>query len=435
MTAFSNIQNLTEQVRLTWRLRLSRLQPHLPLSLTGLAVLVVAVAALQGFGYQRMDLVVFALTVCAISILGASVVLVTVTGIVLQRRLRTLLTTPLPACQAEAGHPNETGFRLPSLPWLPLMTLEWTVTAPDAITTQNRFDPDVGFVDEEITPQRRCRSKEVTRLFTLRDVLGLARFSWRSTQPVRLQVLPQTGRIRSLPVLRSMDAEDGIPSPVGLPEGDRMEIRRYAAGDSVRNIMWRVYARNRHLNVRLPEKSVFHAERTLAYLVTGPNDEAAAGVARFALTQGALGSPWVFGADGSDETAASVAASLPLIAGSRTPGMAVSYGLDAFLAKAGQHSACIIFAPATLGPWTSALKLTLARHAGPFSVVFATDGLRSDAPEPWWRRILIKEPNRQSGSNTSQLQTLMLEFSKLGANIVMVDRQTGLCFDHRLKRV
>ena len=41
----------------------------------------------------------------------------------------------------------------------------------------------------------------------------------------------------------------------------------------------------------------------------------------------------------------------------------------------------------------------------------------------------------QSGSNTSQLQTLMLEFSKLGANIVMVDRQTGLCFDHRLKRV
>lgn len=435
MTAFSNIQNFTEQMRLTWRPRLSRLQPHLPLSLTGLAVLVVALAALQGFGYQRMDLVVFALTVCAISILGASVVLVTVTGIVLQRRLRTLLTAPLPACQAEAGHPNETGFKLPSLPWLPLMTLEWTVTAPDAITTQNRFDPDIGFVDEEITPVRRCRSKEVTRLFTLRDVLGLARFSWRSTQPMRLQVLPQIGRIRSLPVLRSMDAEDGIPSPVGLPEGDRMEIRRYATGDSVRNIMWRVYARNRHLNVRLPEKSVFHAERTLAYLVTGPNDEAAAGVARFALTHGALGSPWIFGADGSDETAASVAASLPLIAGSRTTGMAVSYGLDAFLANAGQHSACIIFAPATPGPWTSALKLTLARHAGPFSVVFATDGLRSDAPEPWWRRILMTQLNSQSGSTTSQLQTLMLDFRKLGANIVMVDRQTGLCFDHRLKRV
>lgn len=435
MATLSNLQQLGEQIRDTWRPRIARIRPHLPLSMTGLAVFIVAFLALQGFGYRRMDLVVFALTVCAISILSASVMMVTITGLLLRRRLRTLLTSPLPACQAEAGHPNETGFRLPALPWLPLMTLEWKITAPDAMSTRNHVDPDLGLVDEEITPQQRCRSKEVTRLFTLRDVLGLARFSWRSTQPLSLQVLPQTGRIRALPVLRSMDAEDGIPSPVGLPEGDRMDIRRYAAGDSVRNIMWRVYARNRHLNVRLPEKSMFHAERTLAYLVTGPEDEAAAGVARFAVAHGALGSPWIFGADGSDETAATPAAALPLIAGSRIPGKSINYGLDGFLANAGQYSACVIFVPATPGPWTQMLKQTLARHPGPFSVVFATDGLHSDAPDPWWRRILITESDAKPGSNTSQLQALMLEFSKLGANIVMVDRQTGLCFDHRLKRV
>jgi len=48
---------------------------------------------------------------------------------------------------------------------------------------------------------------------------------------------------------------------------------------------------------------------------------------------------------------------------------------------------------------------------------------------------LLKDSDVETGNSTAQLQRLMLDFSKLGANIVMVDRQTGLCFDHRLKRV
>jgi len=437
MPGQSFLQKPPSHWRQTLQRHNARLQPHFPLSMAGLAVAVLAVLALQGFGYRRMDLVVFALTVCALSIVTFSVIMVTCSGLILRKRLRSLSETALPAIQAEAGHPNDTGFNLPALPWLPLMTLHWRVIAPDAIATNNRPDPDLGRVDEEITPQRRCRSKELTRLFTLQDVLGLARFSWRANQGVPLQVLPQTGRLRALPVLRSMDAEDGIPSPSGLPEGDRMDIRRYAAGDSVRNIMWRVYARNRHLNVRLPEKSVFHADRTLAYLLTGPDDEAAAGVSRFALSHGALGAPWVFGADGSDDTATTVSAALPLIAGSRVPGQAAVYGLDGFLARMGQqHSACIIFAPASPGAWTTALQATLSRHAGPFSIVFATDGMIEDAPNPLWRRILMNDPGQpRHGNQISQLRKLLQDFGKRGAHVVMVDRQTGLCFDQRLKRV
>ena len=39
----------------------------------------------------------------------------------------------------------------------------------------------------------------------------------------------------------------------------------YAPGDSVKNIMWKVYARSRQLNVRLPEHSVFQAREHLPF--------------------------------------------------------------------------------------------------------------------------------------------------------------------------
>jgi len=422
----------------------ARIRPHFPFSVAGLSVLALALLALQGFGYRRMDLVVFALTVCALSIVIFSVLMVTVAGLLLRRRLRRFTGESLPSCKAEAGFPNETGFRLPALAWLPLMTLEWHVIAPDRFATVNRINPDDNTVDEEVTPGQRCRSNHIVRLFTLRDVLGLCRFSWRQSQPMPLQVLPQTGRIRTLPVLRSMESEDGIPNPSGRPEGDRMDIRRYAAGDSVRDIMWRVYARNRNLNVRLAEKSVFHTDRTLAYLVSGNADEAAAGVARFALSQGAIGSPWVFGADASEDSANSLAAALPLIAGSRliSTGLASpepNYGLERFLDRQGSsQSACIIFVPATPGPWTDNLRHTLRTYPGPFSVVFCTDGISNERPKPWWQTLILANPGhaeRAKTQTTANLRRLMLEFHKLGARVVMVDRQSGLSFDQHLKRV
>lgn len=426
----------------TIRATVLRIQPHFPLSLAGLAVLMIAVLALQAFGYRRMDLVVFALTVCALSIVLFSVCMVTITGMLLRKRLRRLHQQALPACQAEAGFPNETGFSVPALAWLPLMTLEWRVIAPDQFVTLNRHNPDDGRVEEEITPLQRCRSSTVTRLYTLRDVLGLCRFSWRQVQDLPLQVLPQTGRIRTLPVLRSMESEDGIPNPAGRPEGDRMDIRRYAAGDSVRDIMWRVYARNRHLNVRLAEKSVFHTDRTLAYLITGTDDEAAAGVARFALSHGAIGTPWVFGADGSNDSAGTLAAALPLIAGSRLleagRETVANYGLERFLDSQGTaQAACIVFAPARPGAWTQALKRTVQRYPGPFSIVFATDGMHDEAPSAWWRRLALTGGTSSHGGapTTGAIRETMSEFHKLGAHVVMVDRQSGLSFDQRLKRV
>ena len=421
-----------------------------PFTLAGTLLLVLTLGSLYWFGYRRMDLVVFALTVCGIAIVAFSLMVVLGAGLATRRRLKSMLPelsdTPI---ELEAGYPNESGFRLRTLTWMPLVSLSWRVISPTDITCNNRLTEDGRYLEEEITSLRRCRTSRLSRLFTVSDVLGLCRFSWRLDQDVRLQALPRLGNLRHLPTLRSMSAEDGIPNPSGQPRGDRMEIRPYAPGDPVRNIMWGIYARNRHLNVRLEEKSVFDSRRTLAYLLSGPGDEAAAAVARVAMESGALGDDWLFGADGSGADDSGIAAdtvpgALALIAGSRALDAPHAYGLDRFLEQnRGGNAHCIVFAAASPGDWPAALRRTVARYPGQFSVILATDGFVDQDKPPLLQRLVMDSGRDKEQSalftrpvaNVRELGALLSELQQFTASAMIVDRRTGTSFDQQLKRV
>ncbi len=426
------------------------LREHFPLTVQGCAVVIIAAAALEFFGYGSMDLVVFALAVCAIAIVGFSLLAVLLAGMILRYRLRVALETSPAASQTitiEAGYPNETGFTLPALVWLPLISLDWQIVYPDYIESRKRLNADSTAWEESLVPLRRCKTSSVIRRYTISDVLGFCRFSWRVNQQQTLVALPQTGHVRNLPLLRSLTAEDGISSPSGTPQGDRMDIRRYVAGDSVRNIMWKVYARNRHLNVRLAEKSVDHSNRTLAYLLSGPDDEAAAAVARVAVESGALGDDWVFAADGSTESATTAQAALGLIAGSRALGKPLPYGLDNFLQQMQSSQAdshCIVFASASAGPWVQALRGSVSRFGGRFSIVLATDGMADELPAAWWQRLLFhadaerraqQSPSYAVKNAVPRLSILLAELNQFAESSLIVDRHTGISFDQRLQRL
>src|SRR5690606_20831174 len=183
---------------------------------------------------------------------------------------------------------------------------------------------------------------------------------------------------------------------------------------SVRDIMWKAYARNRHLNVRLPERSVFHSNRTLAYLLSSPEDEAAAAVARVAVESGALGDDWLFAADGSEGATATRSDALERIAQSRALDGPLPYGLDAFLQQhAGQGSLhCIVFASANSAPWLPLLRATTTRFRVRFSVVLATDGFQDSQPRTVMQKVQLKKPSRTSrvsaaGATQRQLSTLL----------------------------
>lgn len=415
-----------------------------PLTLQGSFALVLTALLLRVYGYGSMDLVVFSLTICALTILIFSLFCAVVSGFLIQRRLRInhadYIEQPQ-GVEAEAGYPNETGFSIPAPKFLPLVKLSWKIVYPDSLPTRVRVSRDKRLY-EEIVPARRCLSGHISRQFTVSDVLGFCRYSWRQEQPVACMVLPKTSSVKPLPLLRSLTAEDGIPNPSGNPDGDRMEIRPYVPGDSVRNIMWKVYARNRQLNVRLPEKSVFHSQRTIAYLLSSEQDEAAAAVARVALETGAFGDDWLFCADGSDLLCRELKPALQAVARSRALSEKFLYGLDDFIARTSGEAAahCIVFAAAEMAPWLLPLKNTIARYSGQFSLVLATDGVQdSQAGSVWQKLFLRSDPTTQGEldgmTSRRDLISLLTELGQLVESTLIVDRQSGLTFDQNLRRV
>ena len=421
-----------------------RLIALFPLTLQGLITLFLTAYALRVYGYGAMDLVVFSLAICALAILIFSLFFSVVSGVFIQRRVRMSqdqIPNSLAPIKLEAGYPNETGFLLPALNYFPLVKLNWRIIYPDFVETRIRVATD-GKLHEEVVPEKRCKTEHVTRLFTVSDVLGFCRYSWQQKQNISCSALPKINTVKSLPLLRSLTAEDGIPNPCGNPEGDRMEIRPYVPGDSVRNIMWKMYARSRQLNVRLAEKSVFHSNRTVAYLLSSDNDEAAAAVARVALETGSLGDDWAFSADGSETSADTLPAALDAIAKSRAIDKTLAYGLDEFLTQtttqAGAH--CIVFAGAELAPWFDPFKKTISRFPGRFSLVLATDGFNEAEQLKLWQRLLLQDdPVNKKGSDfggsRADLLKLLTDLGQLVESTIVVDRKSGLSFDQNLKKV
>lgn len=415
-----------------------------PLTFQGVVTLCLAAGALSIYGYGAMDLIVFSLAICALSILIFSLFCAVGSGIFIQRRVQQQLTPERgkpDSIKVEAGYPNETGFTLPVVNYFPLVKLSWRIEYPDFLETRIRVSAD-NLLVEEIIPHKRCKTSQVIRQFTVSDVLGFCRYSWQQQQEVECMALPKTNTVKPLPLLRSLTAEDGIPNPSGDPEGDRMEIRPYVPGDSVRNIMWKVFARNRQLNVRLAERSVFHSKRTVAYLLSSEHDEAAAAVARVALESGALGENWAFGADGSEQPCETLGTALEAVAKSRAIDSPFSYGLDKFLTQAaGQSGAhCIVFAGAELAPWLAMLKKTIGRFPGHFSLVLATDGFSDPEQLSIWHRLFLqneadRQENHDFASSRPEMLKLLTDLGQLVESTLVVDRKTGISFDQSLRKV
>ena len=438
-----------------------------PLTARGVVTLLCIALALRFFGYGAMDLMVFALGICALAILVSCLFSVIVCGLILQRRIHRETGNESGRGSGngkafEAGFPNRTGFSLPPVGLLPLVRLQWSWHYPDRIDNRIRVAPDE-FLEEEITPRLRCLSGHVTRRFEVSDVLGLCRYSWRVRRERECYVLPRINTLKNLPLLHSLAAEDGMPRQSGEPVGDRMEIRPYAAGDSVRDILWKNYARTRQLNVRQRERSVAHGKRILAYLLSGPGDEAAAAVARAALESGAFGDDWQFSADGTETPCDDLESSLRAVARSRGLGAPHGPGLARFLAAADQRGAthCIVFASA--GTISGFAGIGKGAFQGRFSLVLATDGMEEPERRPLWRRLFMRQVERYgrsgpdggrgmprpyesreltegkgeggSGGSREELLVLCRQLGPTVESIVLVDRTTGTCYDDKLRKI
>lgn len=177
------------------------------------------------------------------------------------------------------------------------VTLDWV--SPNFVSCQGDWSKNR--YHEKIIAKRRVDENFVSRKIIFKDVLGLVSFSHVFKRGQEVWIKPEIGKANVPSPLLLFSMGDEVSHPVGKPVGDYMDMRPYQRGDPVKHIIWKAYARNRRLLVRIPEKAVSQSKKTVAYLVTGKNDEPAASLAWLTLSGGYLGKDFLFATDGDEK--------------------------------------------------------------------------------------------------------------------------------------
>jgi hypothetical protein len=389
-----------------------------PLSLRGLPGL--AVLGLVCFWARSgQDRVLLGLGIFGLGLFALLLLQVVPTALWLRLRRQKALEP----CDGEAGVPCCTGYGLGWLSANPLLKFDVTWERPCGV----RVGLAAGWrgLQEEVTAQERTLAAEVVRRIVVRDVFGLLRirFRRRATQEVRFR--PAVGGARAVQLPEPFRPGDQLAHPDGRPDGDLVETRPYARGDPLKRVLWKVYARTGRLMVRAPERAVAPCDRILAFLVAGPGDEPAAGIARGVLESGGLGHDFLFAASGQTEPARAVTPAVEQVVRSVNARDVPLRGLDELLSRPGYGAlACILFVPGRPGPWLEETAAALARYQGQILVVVGVDGLSPARPQHWLRRLLLATPPHAAVS-AGEVARVRACLSGAGARVTVVARPSG----------
>lgn len=402
---------------------LRTLAGYFPATLAGLGVLALCAAGFWFLGVLHKDVVLLPATVAVAAVVVGMILSVGVGAAFTVRRWKYVRFDDS-VIRLEANYPRRTPIEL-RIPLLPFVEVTWEWLTPPHV--EARLTSRWTEITEEVLPRHRCLLDGVTRLVQVRDVLGMARVRWKVERPTRVMILPDRGRLDQTTVLQSLIGGEDHPDPYGDAHGDRVEMRQYAPGDSARSILWKVYARNRRLMVRIPERALTARPRTCAYMVAGPADEASAGLARVVLERRMLGDGWRFGADGSPGHADNVDDSLEMLARSGNPDPG-PIGLGTFLqrAEADGFQSCLVFVPAGAGEWTEAVRRIAGGSRLGLTFLMAIDD--TDAAlrrTPLWKRLLLRPERTDAVDPGAVAEALQSEKTPM----VLCDRHDGRVVD------
>jgi hypothetical protein len=399
-------------------LRIARdLFPFTPL---GLALGIGAYAALRAFAYAELDLVWLVTGYAALGLCALAILCVIPSAILIALRLRRLPQRD--ALRLETQRLAATGYTLPALRFVPFVQVRWEYVSPRTDRVELRLQ--AGKLAEFVAFPERGQHELVQRRVFVQDPFGLARIALRARESRELWVLPHLGGLTYLPALTALAGGEELPHPMGLEDGDRLELVRYTPGDPARFIHWKVFARTQKLLVRRPERAVAVARRCAAFYIAGPDDDASAATARLALERKLLGNEWVFGTDldlGGTTRVDQALTQLVLSVNAREHSGA---GLAGFLAQVDKRgpASVIVFGPAEPGAWLDAVMRVAGRRQ--LRVVIGVDGVAAPERSSRWLSLLrIEQPS--SGARAAALDQVMNSLGRARIQVTLLDRSTG----------
>lgn len=392
----------------------------MPVKLAALALIAAAVLALR-FSEQEVDHVLRPVALVALALVVVCVLLVIVATLVVRRFVRRQ-TAGLPP-ELQSGAEFITAFRLPNVRALGLLDVQLSWVTPPGFTVT--LVPADGRLGERVSALERGQHDELIRRVTVEDVFGVAGITFDVRWPLTLRVSPVAAPINAS-LAESRSSGDAWSHPSGQPVGDLIEMRSYAPGDSIRHVLWRVYARTRRLLVRVPERAVAPQPLNVAFLIAGTGDEPSAGVARVFVEQGLLGPDFVFAADGAQRPTTRVPEAVEQIIHSVRARADGGSALDGLANQVERHrlGACVVFAPPTDGPWRARLSAMTKRLSVPATVIIGTDGdgaptRSADGLSRW---LLIDDEATTRATALSSLKALL---EADGYTVKVVHRPTG----------
>ena len=398
-----------------------------PLTAAGLLAAGACLLAYLYYGRERLDHILLAAGVIGLALVGLATLVVLLAAVLVWRAARRAV--PGDPLRAECGHLTTTGFSVPSLRWLPFVDVRWSWTAPRSEVVPRR---ERGRLLEQVKPTERDHFTEVERRFEVGEVFGFARLAFRVRQSRGGRFAPWVGGLEQVQVAQGMAGGDHISHPDGTPTGDFFDMRRYGAGDPIRFILWKVFAKTRDLMVRTPEMALSPDRRTVAYLVAGDGDEPAAGAARVAVDTGALGSSWVLGADGCSEAASSADEALEVLARSAGARPDDSGALASFLTRLdrGPATRAVVFVPGRPGPWIQRVTAAARTRAGQparLEFIVCTDGIAGRQRRSLLARAALAPAAAESlvAAQQEDLVAVVNALTATGASVLVVDRPGG----------
>jgi uncharacterized protein (DUF58 family) len=415
----------------------TRARELMPLTLRGACVAGLSALALWFYGFRALDAVwyVTGLGLLALFLLALLSVLVAA----LRMKLWLVRTARPGAARtstsqpgrlegqrsaSETRRPVETGFVLPALRFWLFVEVRSEVRAPHGVTVEPQRQG--ARLVERLRFGDHGEVRSIARTIVVRDVFGMASLGLRQTSATEVDVLPHAGALRSLPLLRSLSGGDDMPHPMGIEQGDRLELRRYAPGDPARFIHWKVFARTQKLVVRMPERALSRAQRVAAYLVAGPADGASAAAARVALEEGAFGADFRFAADGSPAPTRELSAALVAVRRSSDSREQSAEQLPSFLSALDREgpSSLVLFVPAEHGPWVERIATVLQKQARSARIVIGVDGITQRSGASWLERVALS-PQASTQIALAELRALIAAYRRAGSEVVVLDRESG----------
>lgn len=324
------------------------------------------------------------------------------------------------------GVESETTFRAPRLRFVAIVEVEHAWAEPAGV--QVRLVKDGPHWAEYVTPYERGRFTSVARRFTVQDVFGFARVRFNRRWQTTLRIQPVPGRADlTLAIRRATD--DGYSHPSGQPLGELVEMRRYAAGDPVRHILWKVFARSRKLMVREPERAIAPKPAMVGFFVAGRNDEPSASTARLFLEEGLLGADFVFAAEGSHRPTSNVTEAVEQVIESAAHRDSGAESLGPLLKSVdrGRLDNLVVFAPATDGAWVDKLLAATRRLPMPPTVVMTVDGSLERRPKKTLSRLFFRRPREEAP--IGEVPAVYDRLRQAGVELRVIHKQTGAAID------